>query len=58
MLKNLPALARCLMFEGIAPDELPALLLCLKAREKEYHSGCLGRREGSVVWYLPPAEDY
>ena len=52
MFNDLPALARCPMFEGIAPDELPALLLCLKAREKEYQRGETVIEPGSSITEL------
>ena len=52
MFNYLPALARCPMFEGIAPDDLPALLLCLKAREKEYQRGETVIEPGSSITEL------
>ena len=49
---NMPALTGCPMFEGIAPDELPALLLCLNAREKQYQRGETVIRPGSSITEL------
>lgn len=52
MYQNLSVLTRCPMFEGIAADELPALLLCLKAREKEYQRGETVIEPGSSITEL------
>ena len=44
-------LTRCLLFDGISPEDLPGMLACLGARSMRADRGCVILREGS------PAKD-